>query len=301
MGTVLEIEADSEDPSGAERALEGAFAEVRRLDRLLSNWREDSEISRLNRSAYPESSATTREVAGFLRRAKELSELTGGRFDVTIEPLSRLWNLRGEKGASAPPDKEAELARLKVNHKNLEIYATEPSVRFLVEGMGVDAGGIGKGHALDRALEKMKGGPIERAVLNFGGEILYWSREPSERLVAVRDPVRPGKIWKSLFLKIPASTSSAVATSGNAERPGHLLDPRTGRPAEGRIRSATVVAPDAVTADALSTALFVMGLEEAKDFSRRFPDYWVLLLYEKPGGGLSSFMSGGWAEFLMEP
>src|SRR3989344_7269869 len=70
MGTVLEIEADSEDPSGAERALEGAFAEVRRLDRLLSNWREDSEISRLNRSAYPESSATPREVAGVLRRAK---------------------------------------------------------------------------------------------------------------------------------------------------------------------------------------------------------------------------------------
>ena len=310
MGTLLQIQADCDDPGAAQKAVDAAFREARRWDDLLSNYKDNSEISRVNREAYPESTVTKTDVVHFLSRAKDLSEATGGAFDITIEPLTLLWNLRGRKLTRVPEGKRIDRAKLKVNYRNLEIYSSDRSVRFLVRGMGIDTGGIGKGYALDRALEKIKSFPLKSVAMNFGGEILYWSREPGERTVAVTDPEDPEKTWGNLSVRIAGSAVVAVSTSASYERfvtvedgsatkkLGHILDPKTGEPVDHEVRSVTVVSKNAAEADAFSTGIFVMGLEEGKKFAQKRKDILVLILYKNKEGNLESFMSEEWKNLI---
>lgn len=312
MGTTLKIGVSASDSQVAEKAADAAFREVERIDRLLSNYKEDSEISQINREAYPESAVTTSEVRRFLMRSLEISRMTDGAFDITIEPLTRLWRLREKDLEEAPDKKKAGKVSFKVNYKNLEVYRSDNSVRFLVEDMGLDTGGIGKGYALDMALERIRELPVDSAVLNFGGEILYWSKDARERMIAVRNPLDKNRVWRSIFFKTYPATAAAVSTSGNYERffifkdkgkgrrIGHILDPVTGMPVDHEVRSVTVVSPNAMEADALSTAIFIMGLEKGRRFAEKLQDHWVLILYENDDGTLGSFMSSEWKKYVTD-
>ncbi|MBI2916134.1 MAG: FAD:protein FMN transferase, partial [Elusimicrobia bacterium] len=196
---------------------------------------------------------------------------------------------------------DIETARAKTNYKNMEISTSPASVRFLNQGMGVDSGGIGKGYALDRALAMMQMFPIQSATLNFGGEILYWSQEAQKKTVGIRDPLRQQTMRETWVLTISTS-ATAVSTSANYERSvrasdskskwGHLLDPRSGRPVENGVRSVTVVSESATEADALSTAIFVLGLAEGTRFIEA-QNLMSLILYEQ-NGKLRSYYSRNW-------
>ncbi len=299
MGTLLQIEVESSDPAQAEAAMESGFLEVAQLDKMLSNYSQDSEISRINRDGFLKEVLLSEEMSHFIQQSIQLSQSTGGAFDITIEPLTQIWKLRERSLEKFPALREIQSGRSKVGAQNLNFSFQDKILRFKVQGMGLDTGGIGKGYALDRALEKMEKFPILSATLNFGGEILYGSTSAQKREIKIRNPLSPEKDWGRITFSVEPK-GAAVSTSGNYERfvtaegqtkkIGHILNPKTGAPVQNELRSVTVIAPTATVADALSTAIFVMGLEESKKFLQKQEGISALLLYLSKEGDLESYL-----------
>jgi len=265
MGTRLSIETGGPAP---ERALEEAFAEVSRLESILSNWITTSEISRLNEEAGRAPVRCSRELFGALSAALRWAETTGGAFDPTVEPLTRALGLRddgrapGDASARVAPS-DTSIATLPVGWRHVHLMPASRSVLFDAPGVGIDLGGIGKGIALDAAARSLRRHGVRSALLDFGGQVLAIGRPPKEGTwaVGIADPDE-----RDRSIAVIELAGLSVATSGNAERSimrpdgpiGHILDPRTRRTASFG-GSVTVAARDATSADALSTALFVMG------------------------------------------
>jgi thiamine biosynthesis lipoprotein len=254
MGTVLEIEAFGGERKRTEEAVSAAFREVEEVERRLSNWREDSELSRANTVAARAPVALSRETWWSLFRALVLARETQGAFDPTVGAVTEALGLTG-----AVPDPTR--ARIEaVGWRNALLDPASRTLRFAVSGAAIDSGGFAKGEALDRALAALRRRGVRAARLNFGGQIavagsatLAGVRARLGR-VGVADP-RAGSRREIARFNMG---DGSVSTSGVSERPGHLLDPRTGVPAPFS-GSVTVVADTALRADALSTALFVMG------------------------------------------
>lgn len=310
MGTLLEVSVTADDAKEAAEAAEAAFGPVEELDRLLSNYRGDSEISKLNGSGFPDGVKVSSETADFLAASLKMGEETRGAFDITVEPLTRLWRLRDRRRSGDPGEAEVREARAKVDYRKLELLP-DGRARFEAPGMGVDTGGIGKGYALDKALGRIRTFKVRSATLNFGGEILYWSEKPCEQTVSVRDPSDKDRVWKSFEAKV-GPEGLGVSTSGNYERfvtvsgkgpaheSGHILDPGSGRPAEGEIRSVTALARTGTEADGLSTAVFAEGFDKGRALADDLKDAGILILYEVPGEGLRSYKSKNWAKFVKD-
>jgi thiamine biosynthesis lipoprotein len=289
MGTPCTAEAEAADSAAAAAAIVAAFDEIARLEAILSSWRDDSELARLNALGAGESLACSPELYGALVAARTMAEATGGAFDPTVEPLIRAWDFRG-KGRVPAEDEIAEALAL-VGWSGLVLDADAQSAHFAAPGMGVDLGGIGKGLALDYAFARLETAGVRRARLNFGGEVCVIS-DDTPWSVAVADPgdrLRPVIEF--------ALREGAVSTSGQSERAfrakgrtwGHILDPRTGRPV-AHDGSVTVIAPSATQADALSTALFVMGRASGEVFAKAHPEIGVLWL-ERSGDDVHAW---GW-------
>jgi thiamine biosynthesis lipoprotein len=257
MGTLLEIEAIAPDAGAAEAGVAAAFRAVEEVERRLSNWREDSELSLANRSAgagpTPLSPATHRS----LFRALALARETAGTFDPTVGKAGVGW-------ASAHLDPDAR------------------TLFFERPGSSIDSGAFGKGEGLDHAVAALARRGVTAARLNFGGQISLTgtaTREARNRNlgeVAVAEPRRGSARELGRF----APGDGSVSTSSQSERPGHIRDPRTSEAVPFR-GSVTVVADTGFAADALSTALFVMGPEAGLDFARRRG---IAVLYVVPRG-----------------
>ncbi|MHB9108406.1 MAG: FAD:protein FMN transferase [Armatimonadota bacterium] len=268
MGTLLEVLVYAPDRPHADRAISRAFAEVARLEAILSTYRPGSDVSRLNRAPAGQAGAMSPEVIDLLAQSREISEATHGAFDVTVGPLIELW--RNAAGTDTLPSAEALAAvRDRVGLRHLSVQGE--TVCRLRDGVEVNFGGIGKGYALDHAAEVLRAEGIEAALLNFGGQVLVTGLPPGRTCwtVEVRDPRDP---WNpALHLSALRLVAGSVSTSADyargltiAGRPySHILDPRTGQPVAG-MRSATVIAPTAAEADALSTALYVLGPEAGR-------------------------------------
>lgn len=269
MGTRLVIEASGPEPGSA---IERAFDEVERLDRVLSNWRDDSEIVRLNRTAADGPVACSPDLFAAVHAALAWAEKTSGSFDPTVEPLVRRLHLRGDEGRlpGVKPEDPAGPDPDPIGWRLVEADPGARTVRFQVPGVGLDFGGIGKGIALDAAAAVLRRAGIVAARLDFGGQVLVFGRGPDDGgwSIGLSDPAERERLVGTYLL-----TSGSISASGNAERAGgpdgprgHLLDPRLGAKAsfDG---SVTVVAPDATSADALSTALFVMGPDRGLDYA----------------------------------
>jgi len=264
MGTRLVIQARG---AGAAEAIERAFAEVERLESVLSNWRSDSEVAHLNAAAAAAPFRCSADLFAAATTALDWAERTSGTFDPTVEPLVRALGLRGDEGRLPGIDPEpATAAPGPVGWRLVEVDRPHRTLRYLRPGMGLDFGGIGKGIALDAAASVLKRAGVSAALLDFGGQTLVFGAGPDEGgwRLGLADPVERERVAGSVLLR-----SGSLAVSGNGERSHttasgakvpHLLDPATGRPAsfDG---SVSVIAPDATSADALSKAFFVMGPE----------------------------------------
>jgi len=226
--------------------------------------------------------------------------MTDGAFDVTYAPLGTLWRQAAESGQV--PDQKAITETLRsVGWQNLLV--TDSSVRFKVPGMKTDLGGIAKGYAIDRAADGMVKAGASSGLVDVGGDVRLCGTPPGDGRwrVAVRSP-GPGA--DAIILGVP---SSAVTTSGDYARGfrigeqwfSHIIDPRTGRPVE-RMASVTVVAPDAMTGDALSTALSVLGPEEGLGLVESLPEVECMFLVNDGDGEFSRHLSSGFSEFLTE-
>jgi thiamine biosynthesis lipoprotein len=261
MGTRLLVETEG----GGDAAIEAAFDEVARLEQVLSNWRADSELSRLNAGAADGPVRCSPDLFAAVGAALAWAERTSGAFDPTVEPLVRRLGLRdpADRLPGFSPPADADDASPVVGWRLVRL-GTGREVRFTRPGVGLDFGGIGKGIALDAAARVLAAKGAVRARLDFGGQVLFAGRAPAGGWrLDLSDPSDRARALDVLSVR-----GGSVSTSGNQERSvrgasapiGHILDPRTGRPALFA-GSVTVRADDATSADALSTALFVMGPE----------------------------------------
>ena len=265
MGTVLEIDAVGSERAALEGAVTAAFRAVADVEGRLSNWKRESELSRANRAAGREAVSLSPATFRSLRAALDLAEVTDGAFDPTVGALTEALGLTGE-----PADPER--ARSLKGTVGWFHVVLEPSTRtlfFRMPGAAIDSGAFGKGEALDAAAAELRRGGALAARLNFGGQILLIGsstlsgRRRGFPEVAVAAPEDSGAIL-CRFL----APDGSVSTSGDSEKPGHLIDPRTGQAAAFH-GSVTVLADTGLRADALSTALFVKGVRDGLLFADR--------------------------------
>lgn len=269
MGTLWTIEAEG---AGAPAAVEAAFQEVHRLDRLLSTYKADSELSRVNRGAGKGWTPVTAETAGLVARALALAEASGGAFDPTVGPLVAAWGFKHLDYRTPSPEALAS-ARQRVGYRHMAIDRVRPAIGLARPGMELDLGAIAKGYAVDRSLAILEKRGMKRVRVDAGGNQGVWALDRTQWTFGVKHPRDEEAILGTIVL-----AGGAVSTSGDAERGfwqdgvrfGHILDPRSGRPAVGML-SVTVTARTAEEADALSTALYVLGIEQGRALLAKHP------------------------------
>jgi len=280
MGTICEITAYGEERASVEAGVEATFEEIRRLETVMSTYRADSELSRLNREAAHRPVACSEDLFAVLEQSQEYSRRTGGAFDVTVHPLIELWGF--ESPRRLPTAEEVSQTTAQVGYWKLILESKTRQCAFSEPGMAVNLGGIGKGYALDKAVELLRRHGVFSALVNFGGQLYALGQPPGEGAWQVRlvHPLDPTKTVAQLWV-----SDRAVSTSANSERfikvrgkhYGHILNPRTGYPAERR-GSITVISASAAEADALSTGLFVMTDNGVSDFAEAHPEIAVLVM-----------------------
>lgn len=301
MGSPVEVLCLGEEARCAD-AMDAAFREIGRVERLLSVYRPDSEVSRINRFSRGGALRVDPEVLAVLSKSIELARLSGGAFDPTSGPLIRLWGFGPDGERCEPPSPEEILsAREKVGFEHLKVHPESGRLEILKRGVEVNLGGVGKGYALDRAAERVKSFGITRGMIGCGSTIVALGAPPGEAgwQVRIRDPRQAEKTLGALLLR-----DQVTSTSGDYERFflcerrrfHHLIDPRTGCPREG-IAGATVIAPTAMEADALSTAAFILGETEGRSLLESLPGVEGLIIKEEPGG-LSFHPTAGWPRLL---
>lgn len=268
----------------ANSAINEVFDEIKRLDNLLNCHNANSEISKINYEASDHYVKTTDEVFALLKETVKLSQLTDGAFDITLKPVSELWGI-GTDYPRVPDKSEIEAALLKTGYYNLELNEEEKSVHFKVPGMAIDLGAVAKGYAADRAVDILKENDVKNAVLDLGGNVAVIGKKPLKLfeaikrgsfnkpfVIGIQNPDAPrGELIKT----VTANEDIFVITSGSYERfftengvrYHHIIDPKTGMPAQSGLKSATVITKNGVLGDALSTAAFVIGEEKIKGIS----------------------------------
>ena len=276
MGSSLQVTLWTANDPGATAAIDAVFAEFDRLDHLMSVWKEGSDVRRLNAAAGREPVRVSPETLEVLTVARQVSEWTEGKFDVTFGALAGLWKFDQDQDDSIPP-RSAVAARLPaVDYTALDIDAARGTAFLRRPGMRAHLGGIGKGYAIDRAAAILRARGFNDFMIQSGGD-LYVSGRRGDRpwRLGIRDPRGPAdKSFAAIDL-----TNKTFSTSGDYERffvrdgrrYHHILDPDLGEPARGS-RSVTIVADKAVLADGLSTGVFVLGPEKGMALIERLPD-----------------------------
>ncbi len=275
MGTFCENQVCHSDAALAQQAMRRAFDEMERVEHLLSNHDPASELSALNREASRTPFRVSDELLDFVLQCRALYDATENAFDPTVGPLVRAWGFFTSH-PEKPSDREIADAKTKSGFDKVQVDEAAHTVSFTAVGMEIDSGGVGKGYAVDRAVQVLREVGIEAALVSAGGSTLYALGSP---------PGRPG--WK-IAIKNPADwqrplalaslCGSSLSTSGVSEksaqvgtrRYSHIFNPRTGEPVE-RMCQVTVIAPRATESDALTKAAFILPRDSVVDLFKRRP------------------------------
>jgi thiamine biosynthesis lipoprotein len=278
MGTRVTVELWAEDARAGNEAIDAVIAEMERIDREMSTYKPDSEVSRVNAQATKQSLKISAELFELLKTSIEYSELTGGAFDVTYASVGFMYDFRAHQ---KPTDAQIQSALPAVNYKHIVLDEKYRTVRFTHPNVRIDLGGIGKGHAVDRGIAILRARGVDHALITAGGDSrIIGDRFGKPWIIGIRHPDDKAK----LIAKIPLE-DTAISTSGdyeryfdeNGRRYHHILDPRTGRSAS-KVRSATILAPTATRTDGLSKTAFVLGPEEAMKIYNKLPDVDAILV-----------------------
>jgi thiamine biosynthesis lipoprotein len=264
MGSTYTVDLYGTDRIYMEDAADAAFDEVRRIDDLLSNYKRDSELSQVNRRAAQAPMKISAELFDLLARCLEYSRESEGAFDVTVGPLMKTWGFY--KGSGRLPHRAVVQAALtKVGYKHVHLDRAAGTVWFDREGVELDPGGIGKGYAVDRMVEILRRKGVKSALVAGSGSSIYaLGAPPSESRgwrVEIKNPWDSSKIAAELYLKdMSMSTSGSYEKFFRAEGKtyAHIMDPRTGFPAQGSV-SVSVVAPRTLDSEAWAKPYFVNG------------------------------------------
>ncbi|MFQ5900429.1 MAG: FAD:protein FMN transferase [Thermodesulfobacteriota bacterium] len=283
MGTLIEIRVKGKDKDILYRALDDAFKEMERLEFVMSHYSDDSEVAKIINRAGIGWVKVSYDLLEVVEESIEVSKLSRGAFDITVGVLGKVWSF-GEGKEKVPDSSEVEALLPLVDYREIIINREKNEIMLGREGMRITLGGIGKGYAVERAMGVLKGYGIENAIINAGGDIKVVSEEGAKGWrVGVQDPRREGEMIAAFEV-----SNTSVATSGDYQRYfirdgiryHHILDAKTGFPATGS-QSTTVIARNTGLADALSTAVFVLGPEKGMALIERLPDVEGLIVDNK--------------------
>ena len=300
MGTTLRISAEATSRAAGISAIDAAFRAVRELDGVLSTWRGDSEIARLNHAHTGTDVSLSPLLYTLLQDAARWSRLTGGAFDPSVGPLIDAWDLRGR--GRIPDETTLKQARAAVGMRQFVFADGTRTARRRHSAAWLDTGGFGKGVALAHARDALLRAGVGTATLNFGGQVLVMGAGPAKGdwTVPVAHPSHRDQpaAWLH-FHDRSASTSSQSErfVTVRGRRVGHVLDPRSGYPVPAW-GSVTVIAEDPTVADAVSTALLVLGPEDGMRWARGRDDVAVLFLIWR-GGRLERRWNSALEQFLV--
>lgn len=267
MGTTVVISAYGESREQIDHAVTKAFQAIQRCDDLMSLYKPESDLCRLNHFGGREPVCLDESIVEILHQAKHVHDLSSGAFDVTIEPLMQLWGFRNERGGSLhpPTDREIALALDAVGFKNI-FFEGQNQVGLLHPDAKVDLGGIAVGYSVDAAVNVLRREGIESAFINHSGDAYAMGTPPESEGwgIGIPNPMNTHELVSNFSVR-----DKAISTSGNYEktveihgRPfGHILDPRTGKPGDAAL-STTLIADTAITADALSTGMFCLDEDQ---------------------------------------
>jgi len=279
MGTVFEVVVYDTSEGHARAAMEKALQEVVRLDQVMSNYKADSELSVLNREGHYQARKVSPDLYRVIEESLEYSKRTDGKFDISVGPLVDRWKgvMNGKPAPTA--EEEAELRKC-VGYQKIELIPPD-QIEFRSSCLRIDLGAIGKGYAVDRAVEILRASGIENALIDAGGSTLFGMGAPPGEagwLVHLRDPSK--KVDPQAVLhENSASTSEQTAPSMLEKEPaGHIIDPGAGTPARTRY-ALSVVARTATQTDGLSTSLLLLGPEKGRALVMDTPEsaaIWIL-------------------------
>lgn len=269
MGNHFEFSVVAEDEVWAQACIERGIDEVKRIEKLLTTFADDSQTNQINAQAGIMPVKVDQEVLELIDRSLKISALTQGAFDITYGSLDkRFWNFDKQMAALPDPVTAKEMVRL-INYRNVMVDKKQSTVFLKEKGMRIGFGGIGKGYAADRARAVMKSYGAESGIVNAAGDLTVWGTQPDGKpwTVGLADPDKKNLPFASLQL-----TNTSVATSGNYEKfvmidgvkYSHTIDPKTGYPVQG-IKSTTIICPAAELADAMATPVTVMGIKAGLD------------------------------------
>jgi FAD:protein FMN transferase len=294
MGTLVQITAVGSNEQIAGQAASAGFAEIRRLEGLLSTWISTSEMSHVNAAAGLKPVAVSPETMTILKWSLEIARLTGGAFNIAVGPAVEAWNVVQEP--RIPDDAELvrlmpllDLAQVHLNEEDGTVFLSRPHMR-------IDVGGIGKGFAADRAVAAMRAAGALAGVVALSGDIKTFGRMPDERgfIFGIRHPRVEGALLARVELQ-----DEAISTAGDYERffekdgvmYHHILDPRTLLPARA-CQSVTIIAREGVMADGLDTGIFILGPERGMELVERLPDVEALIVDRNGKVWISSGLGG---------
>jgi thiamine biosynthesis lipoprotein len=268
MGTRVVLAAYTTSNLGqvdTKRALNAALEEIRRIEGVMSTWVPTSEVTRINESAGGPPVAVSDETRSVIARSLWISKLSEGTFDITFASMGKLWSFDEDLSTVVPDKKAVEVARKRIDYRKVQLDETNKTVALIDRDTVINLGGIAKGYAIDQAADVLRKRGLTSFYCQAGGDLYVEGTKPDGApwRVGIRDPRGPeGKYFAILDVQ-----DHAFSTAGDYERffltkdnvrYHHILDPRTGYPATAS-RSVTIWAKDAVTADALDNAVFILG------------------------------------------
>ncbi|MCF8217920.1 MAG: FAD:protein FMN transferase [Bacteroidales bacterium] len=264
MGSSFTITVVAENQQEADKHIKVAVEEIKRIENLISSWKETSETSRINKNAGIKPIRVSKELFSLIERCQTISRITNGAFDISFASIDHIWNFDGSM-KTMPDSSVVEQSVRNINYRNILLDKKKRTVFLKHEGMKIGFGAIGKGYAADKAKSRLQKTGSRAGIINASGDLTTWGRQPSGKkwTVGITNPLNKNRV----FSWFPVD-DRAVVTSGdyeqfvelNGTKYSHIIDPRTGYPAHG-LASVTVFAPKAELADALATSIFVMGAD----------------------------------------
>ncbi|WP_437621688.1 FAD:protein FMN transferase [Sorangium sp. So ce1151] len=309
MGTSLVVAAypsEAMDEAAIRGRLDKAIAEIRRLEGLMTTWRPESELSRVNAAAGRSAVEVSPESLEVIEKSLWISERSGGVFDITFEAMHGLWKFDEDIDDNVPPRDDVERARGLIDYRQIAIDRARRTVMLARPGMRMSLGGIAKGYAVDAAARVLRGEGLGSFFVQAGGDLYIAGKKPdgSRWRAGIRDP--RGKGASDYFAMVEVE-DHAFSTAGDYERSfikegrryHHIIDPRTGFPAS-ESRSVTVWAKDALTADAVDDAVFILGAEKGLELVESIEDCGAVIVDRNNKVWVSKRLEGK-VEVLRQP
>lgn len=284
MGAPFDISIVAKDSVTAEQNIDSCINEIRRIEYLISDWIDTTQVGRINSNAGVKPVFVDKELLQLTQRAIKFSELTHGAFDISFAAMEKIWIFDGSM-TQLPTREQVLKAKEKVGYRKIVVDTVNSTIFLREKGMKIGFGALGEGYAADRCREMMTKKGIMAGIVNGSGDMNTWGTQPdgSPWNIGITNPFRKSKLYAVVPL-----TEGAVVTSGNYEkyaeingkRYSHIINPKTGYPATGLI-SVTVFGPGAEMANGFSTSMMVLGKRRGKKLLKPFREYSYIMITEK--------------------